>query len=115
MIEKRYYTRYPIVCDAIVAFESGINLPAEIRDISIEGARLRIYGTPYIKEGDLIYFNIKCKYKIKLKAQVRWVKNLEKWIEFGVKFVEVSIQDQETLTKLISEYALSSLSDIYFK
>ncbi len=115
MNEKRYYTRYPIICDAIAAFESGINFPAEIRDISIEGSRLRIYGTPFIKDGDIIYLNIKCKYKIKLKAQVRWVKNSEKWVEFGVKFIEMSMQDQETLSKLISEFALTSLSDIYLK
>ncbi len=114
-MEKRYYTRYPILCDAIVALESGINFSTEIRDISVEGARIRIYGCPFIKEGDIVYLNMKCKYRIKLKAQVRWVKNFEKWVEFGVKFIDMSTQDQETLSKLVSEFALSSLSDIYLK
>ncbi|MGB9761563.1 MAG: PilZ domain-containing protein [Caldimicrobium thiodismutans] len=115
MIDKRYYTRYPLICDALVALESGLTFSAEIRDLSIEGARLRIYGNPFIKEGDIIFLNIKCKYKIKLKAQVRWIKNSDKWIEFGVKFLEISMQDQETLSQLLSEYALTTISDVYLK
>ncbi len=115
MIDKRFYTRYPVICDAIVSFESGLNYPAEIRDLSAEGAKLRIYGKPFIKEGDHFYLSIKGKYKIKLKAEVRWINNFEKWVEFGAKFVEISMKDQESLSKLLSEFALSSLNEIYLK
>jgi len=114
-MEKRYYTRYPIICDAIAAFETGINLQCEIRDLSAEGARLRTYSKPYIKEGDILYLNIKSKYRIKVKAQVRWVKEFDRFIEFGVKFIEIPIQDRESLSQLISEFALSTLSDSYLK
>jgi len=114
-MEKRYYTRYPIVCDAIAALETGISFHCEIRDLSAEGARLRIYSKPLIKEGDILYLNIKCKYRIKVKAQVRWVKEFDRFIEFGVKFIEIPIQDRESLSELISEFALSILSDSYLK
>ncbi len=113
-LERRYYTRHHLRCECIIAFESGIKTQGEILDISAEGARLRIDTVFFIDSGDILYLNIKCKYKIKLKAQVRWVKQ-NKFTEFGVKFIEMSMQDRESLSQLISEMALSNISDIYLK
>ncbi len=113
-LEKRYYTRHHLRCECVIAFESGIKTQGEILDISAEGARLRIDTVFFIDSGNILYLNIKCKYKIKLKAQVRWVKQ-NKFTEFGVKFIEMSMQDKESLSQLISEMALSNISDIYLK
>lgn len=110
--EKRYYTRYNLRCDCIVAFESGIKTHAEILDISAEGARLKIDTNFFINVGDIVYLNVKSKYKIKIKAQVRWVRK-NRFTEFGLKFLEMSMQDRESLSQLISEMALSTLSEIY--
>lgn len=110
--EKRYYTRYSLRCDCILAYESGVKFYAEILDISAEGAKLRIDTEVFINPGDIVYLNIKSKYKIKIRAQVRWVKR-DKFTEVGLKFIEMSMQDRESLSQLISEIALANLSDIY--
>lgn len=110
--EKRFYTRYPLNCECIVAFESGLKFEADIIDISAEGAQLRVDRPVFVKLGDILFINIKCKYKIKVKAEVRWLRQ-DKFTHFGVKFIELSMQDRETLSKLISEMALSTLSDAY--
>lgn len=111
-LERRYYTRYILRCDCIVAYESGIKFNAEILDISAEGAKLRIDTEVFINPGDIVYLNIKCKYKLKIRAQVRWVKK-DKVTEVGLKFIEMSMQDRESLAQLISEIALANISDIY--
>jgi|GEM_PF-798781 len=111
-MEKRFHTRYPLNCECIVAFESGLNFYADILDISLEGAQLRVDRPIPLKLGDILYINIKCTYKIKVKAQVRWLSQ-EKYTYCGVKFIELSMKDRESLSKLISEMALSTLSDAY--
>ena len=110
--ERRYYTRYSLRCDCILAYESGIKFNAEILDISAEGAKIRIDTEIFINPGDIVYLSIKCKYKIKIKAQVRWVKK-DKFTEVGLKFIEMSMQDRESLSQLISEIAMANISEIY--
>lgn len=39
--DKRYYTRYRVRLDGIIAHEKGLNFPVEILNISAEGARLK--------------------------------------------------------------------------
>jgi len=113
--DKRYYTRYSIKLKGKVAHEKGFTFEVEIQDLSIEGARLKTYDYVPIEKGDYIYLVIKWKSSIKVKAEVRWVKKEKLAVEFGVKFVEVSMEDRETLSSLISQHALTNLTDVYVK
>lgn len=113
--DKRYYTRYRIRLEGKVATEKGMVFPVEVIDISIEGARLKTDKEVWLNEGDIIYLAIKWKASIKAKAEIRWIKQEKFNTEFGVRFLEMSIKDRETLSSLISEYALSSLLDTYFR
>ncbi|RKX57412.1 MAG: hypothetical protein DRP29_08490 [Thermodesulfobacteriota bacterium] len=111
--DKRYYTRYRVRLDGIIAHEKGLNFPVEILDISAEGARLKTDVIAPIHVGDRIYLLIKWKSKIKVKAEIRWMKKKENFLEFGVRFIEMDMAVREALSGLISDYALSSLLDIY--
>lgn len=113
--DKRYYTRYRIRLEGKVATEKGSAFPIDVLDLSIEGARLKTDKEVWLTEGDIVYLVIKWKVPIKAKAEVRWIKQEKFNTEFGVRFFEMSIKDRETLSSLISEYALSSLLDTYFR
>ncbi len=107
--DKRSVHRYKIFLQGIAGWESGHNLDLEVVDISTEGARLRaIKGFP-IKEKDVLIILIKGKRKCKLKAEVKWCKEQERFIEFGVKFLNLDIRTREELVYLISDYALNDL------
>ncbi len=113
--DKRYYTRYTIKLKGKVAHEKGFTFAVEIEDLSIEGARLRTYDYVPIERGEYIYLVIKWESSIKVKGEIRWIKKGKPFIEFGVKFVEMSMEDRETLSSLISQYALTNLTDVYAK
>lgn len=112
-LDKRYYTRYPFKAECIVGFEQGVTFPAEILDLSAEGAKLQTFQEIELKIGDKIYLIIKTKYRAKLKAEVRWVSKKNNEVTFGIKFIDMTIKEIEVLSKLISEVALAGLSDIY--
>ncbi len=112
-IEKRYYTRYSVNADCIVGFETGYVFEAEIKDLSAEGAKIRTLHEVSLKVGDIIYLNIKGKYKLKLKAEIRWINKVDIYTYMGLKFIDVNIEEKQTLSQLLSELALSDLSDIY--
>ncbi len=111
--DKRYYTRYQVRLDGLVAHQDGFNFPVEILDISAEGARLKSETYIPIKKGDIIHLLIKWETKIKVKGEVRWVKEDKFSIEFGVQFKDIDMQTREALSGLISEHALTSLLDTY--
>lgn len=112
-IDKRYYTRYHISADCIIGLERGITYPAEVLDLSAEGAKLRTYQEVDLRVGDYINIVVKAKHKFKAKAEIRWITKDSLATTFGVKFVEMSMQDKEVLSELLSEIALSGLSDYY--
>ncbi len=111
--DKRYYTRYEVLLDGKIGFEEGLVFLVEILDISAEGARVKNENTYPVAQGEVLYLLIKAKKPIKVKAEVRWVKEDENRYIFGVKFIELDIATQEAISDLISEYGLSSLMDIY--
>lgn len=111
--DKRYYTRYRTSLEGRVATERGVTFPVEIVDISAEGARLRTDSQIFLIEGDYISLVIKWKSSIKAKAEVRWIRNEKSHTEFGIRFTEMDMANREALSSLISEIALSELSDIY--
>jgi len=113
--DKRYYTRYTIRLKGKVAHEKGFTFSVDIEDLSIEGARLRTYDYVPIERGDHVYLVIKWESSIKVKGEIRWIKQGKPFIEFGVKFTEMHMEDRETLSSLISQYALTNLTDEYAK
>jgi len=112
-VDKRYYTRYKTYLEGRVATDKGYIFPVGVLDISAEGARLRTDSQLPLKEGDIVSIVIKWKSPIKAKAEVRWIKNEEFHVEFGIRFTEMDMANREVLSSLISEFALSSLSDMY--
>lgn len=113
--DKRFYTRYSIRCDCIIATESGRKYEAEVLDISAEGAKIRSDEGIHLKIGDIIYLNIKCKFKIKVKAEIRWIKSEDRYKLFGVRFIDMTIQDRDSLSRLLSEMALANLDDSFLR
>ncbi|QER42034.1 PilZ domain-containing protein [Thermodesulfobacterium sp. TA1] len=113
--DKRYYTRYKIKLEGKIGTERGQVFPVEILDLSIEGARLKTDRDIPIEEGDIINLVIKWKSTIKCKAEVRWIKRERFNTDFGIKFIEISMKDRETLSSLISEHALTNLLDTYLR
>ena len=111
--DKRYYTRYRTCLKGRVATEKGHTFPVEVLDISAEGAKLKTDSRFPLEKGDIINIVIKWKASIKAKAEIRWIKNEKLHTEFGVKFIEMDIANREALSSLVSEFALSSLSDLY--
>ncbi|MCX8041082.1 MAG: PilZ domain-containing protein [Thermodesulfobacteriaceae bacterium] len=113
--DKRFYSRYKINLESRASLPLGINFNLEVLDISVEGAKLRADRDLSIQKGDIVFLLIKAPKKLKVKGEVRWTRKEGRGVEFGVKFVEVDMAIRETLASIISEYALSSLSDEYFK
>lgn len=111
--DKRYYTRYKTILEGRIATEKGYSFPVEILDVSAEGARLKTDSQPLLDEGDIVNVVIKWKTSIKAKAEVKWIKSKEFYIEFGIRFTEMNMANREALSSLVSEFALSSLSDLY--
>ena len=111
--DKRYYTRYRAKLEGKVALEKGFAFPVEVLDISAEGARLRTDSQVPLFQGDIINIVIKWKSPIKAKGEIRWVKEERPYIEFGIKFVEMDMVNKEALSSLVSEFALSTLTDLY--
>lgn len=48
--DKRSYSRYPVVIEAIGAHEKGFTVEGELLDFSIEGAKLRLDGVYPLKD-----------------------------------------------------------------
>ena len=111
--DKRYYTRYRTKLEGKVALEKGFAFPVEVLDISAEGAKLRTDSQIPLFQGDIIDIVIKWKSSIKAKGEIRWVKEDRPYIEFGIIFIEMDMANREALSSLISEFALSALSDLY--
>ncbi len=113
MQDKRYYTRYKVKFDAIGANELGIKFHLEVLDISAEGARFKAYQSLNLHKGERLQFVIKGKVKLKVKGEIRWIKENAYETEFGVQFVDMDMATREAISSLISDYALSTLLDSY--
>jgi len=111
--DKRYYTRYKVSLKGRVATEKGFSFPVEVLDVSTEGARLRTDSKISLVEDESVNIVIKWKVSIKAKAEVRWIKKDKFFTEFGVRFTEMDMANREVLSSLVSEFALTSLSDLY--
>jgi len=112
--DKRYYTRYKAFLEGRVEARIGVLLPIEVLDVSIEGARLKTSSRIPLKEGEVVNMVIKWKTPIKAKAEVKWVKDNDFFMELGVKFKEMDTTSKKALLFLISDLALPSPSDVYF-
>jgi len=111
--DRRYYTRYKTSLKGKKKKKKGFSFSVEVLDISAEGARLRTDSKISLVENEIVNIVIKWKVSIKAKAEVRWIKNDKFFIFFGIRFTEMDIANREALSSLVSEYALSSLSDLY--
>ncbi len=111
--DRRLYTRYQISVEAKTGLQSGIVLPAQALDISIEGVRLRVEGIPPFKVNDELFIVIKANQTIKLKGKIKWIKFEKGYTDIGVKFDQLDIQTSQHLSKILSEMALSDLEDKY--
>ncbi len=111
--DKRFYTRYKIILEGRVFHEKGFILQVEVLDINLEGARLRTNSVFPLLEEDKVDLVIKWKSSIKLKGEIKWVKEDKPYIELGVKFTEIDMSNREALASLITECALSSLMNSY--
>jgi len=113
--DKRYYSRYKVLLPGRVGDAKGIVVDVEIIDISIGGARVRIDQIIPISVGDVIYLLIKWKRSIKVKGVIKWINKKNNFLEFGIQFVGVPMDAVQDLSDLISEFALSKLTDEYAK
>jgi len=117
MQNKRFYTRYRINADTRIGTLDGKVYKGELVDLSAEGARVRLYDIPELNQGDIVYLLIKFKtynFKAKAKAEVRWVK-ADKFMEMGLKFIEMTIADRQVLSEILTEIAMASLEDIFLR
>ena len=111
--DKRYYSRYKVLLPGRVGDVKGIVVDVEIIDISIGGARVRIDQIIPISVGDVIYLLIKWKRSIKVKGVIKWINKKNNFLELGIQFVGVPMDAVQDLSDLISEFALSKLTDEY--
>ncbi|MFN4196646.1 MAG: PilZ domain-containing protein [Caldimicrobium sp.] len=114
--DRRYYTRYNVNLQCVISLENGLNLNGEILDLSIEGAKIRILQDAPLNVKDTLYLQIKDPDKnigFKAKAETRWVAKENIYTIFGVKFIGLRMQDKDVISKILSEIALSQLSEIY--
>jgi len=115
MQNKRFYTRYRINADTRIGTLDGKVYKGELLDHSAEGAKLRLYDIPELNQGDIVYLLIKFKtYNFKAKAEIRWVK-ADKFMEIGLKFVEMTIADRQVLSEILTEIAMASLEDSFLR
>lgn len=114
-VDKRFYTRYPVFIQSMAAHEKGYNFHGELVDISIEGAKLKAEGIHPIKEGDIILLVIKAEKSLKLKGEVKWIKSDRGNLLIGLQFRDLDFQTTQALSAILSELALSSLSDKYLR
>jgi len=111
MQNKRFYTRYRIDADTRIGTLDGKVYKGELVDLSSEGARVTLYDIPELNQGDIVYLLIKFKaHNFKAKAEIRWIK-ADKLIEMGLKFTEMTIENRQVLSEIISEIAMASLED----
>ncbi|MFN3504944.1 MAG: PilZ domain-containing protein [Caldimicrobium sp.] len=114
--DKRYYTRYNVNLQCVIGLDNGINFTGEVLDLSAEEARIRTFQDVPLKVGDILYLQIKSpdiKCSFKSKAEIRWISKENIYTVFGVKFIELRMQDKEVISKILSERALAHLSDTY--
>ena len=87
----------------------------ELVDLSAEGARVRLYDIPELNQGDIVYLLIKFKtYNFKAKAEIRWIK-ADKLIEMGLKFTQMTIENRQVLSEILTEVAMASLENTLLK
>ncbi|QJA05964.1 PilZ domain-containing protein [Thermosulfurimonas marina] len=111
--EKRWYNRYLVHVDGSLA-NGALMCRVEVLDLSAEGARIR-GDLGRLKPGDVIKFCIQAKPPIKLGAEVRWVKKTPQGYEAGLKFQDVPFQVRQHLQLFLSQVALASTPEAYFR
>jgi c-di-GMP-binding flagellar brake protein YcgR len=115
MQNKRFCTRYRVNADTRIGTLDGKVYKGELVDLSAEGAKVRLYDIPELNQGDIVYLLIKFKtYNFKAKAEVRWVK-VDKFMEIGLKFTEMTIANRQVLSEILSEIAMPSLEDSFLR
>jgi c-di-GMP-binding flagellar brake protein YcgR len=115
MENKRFYTRYRIDADTRIGTLDGKIYKGELVDLSAEGARVRLYDIPELNQGDIVYLIIKFKtYNFKAKAEIRWIK-ADKFMEIGLKFIEMTIADRQVLSEILTEIAMAILEDSFLR
>ncbi|HFC98093.1 MAG TPA: PilZ domain-containing protein [Thermosulfurimonas dismutans] len=113
MAEKRWYSRYPVSLSGGLA-KSHFMIKVELLDLSIEGARIRT-DTDRLKVGDKVKLSIHTKPPIKVEGEVRWCRKTPRGIEAGIHFTNMDFKYRQHLQSLISQIALSSTPDAYFR
>jgi c-di-GMP-binding flagellar brake protein YcgR len=115
MENKRFYTRYRIDADTRIGTLDGKIYKGDLVDISAEGARVRLSDIPELNQGDIVYLLIKFKtYNFKAKAEIRWIKT-DKFMEIGLKFIEMTIADRQALSEILTEIAMANLEDSFLR
>jgi len=111
MQNRRFCTRYRIDADTRIGTLDGKVYKGELVDLSAEGARVRLYDIPELNQGDIVYLLIKFKtYNFKAKAEIRWIK-ADKLIEMGLKFTQMTIENRQVLSEILTEVAMASLEN----
>jgi hypothetical protein len=115
MQNRRFCTRYRIDADTRIGTLDGKVYKGDLVDLSSEGARVTLYDTPELNQGDIVYLLIKFKaHNFKAKAEIRWIK-ADKFMEMGLKFTEITIENRKVLSEILTEIAMASLEDSFLR
>jgi c-di-GMP-binding flagellar brake protein YcgR len=72
----------------------------KVKDISLGG--LRVEGDIQGKTGDLIRIEVSDKNSSSFLAEIKWVKKEASGFQFGLQFIGVREEDQQTIEELLS-------------
>lgn len=113
--DRRFYHRYPLEVEIVGVNESGFTVKGELQDISIEGAKLKFYGKYPFNVGDLLTLVTKGKINLKLKGKIVWKSEAGGLTFIGIRFEKLDFETNQKLSQILSEFALSMLTDIGVK
>ncbi|MEM3829228.1 MAG: PilZ domain-containing protein [Conexivisphaerales archaeon] len=112
--DKREHNRYKTSIKCKVGLKYGKVVPGVVLDLSARGAKISVDDNDFsllVKEGDIILLLMKDKIRVKAECKVKWISKRKRDTIIGVEFLEV----EEDFSLLLSSYAMSYISDIYFR
>lgn len=100
-VEKQFKVNYKLIPDSREI--ESIKKEGQSYDISLGG--VRVIGSPVGKEGDIIRVEILLNERptpIVSFAEIRWVKEMGKESQFGIKFLMLKDNDRKLIEEIIN-------------
>lgn len=97
--------------EIVAGNESGFTVRGELQDISVEGAKLKFYGNYPLNEGDTLTLVTRGKINLKSKGKIIWKSETGGFSFVGIRFDTLDLETTQRLSQILSEFALSMLTD----